>query len=64
METFEIIRLIGEGIAAIALFILSRKTIKYKNIIVEIINAAKDWQITEQEFQKIVDAIRREIYGS
>lgn len=63
METLEILRLVVELLAGVVLFVLSRKTIRYKNIIVKIIEAAKDLRVTEQEFDDIINEIRREIYG-
>lgn len=63
METLEILRLVVELLAGVVLFVLSRKTIRYKNIIVKIIEAAKDLRVTEQEFDDIINEIRHEIYG-
>ena len=62
MEKLELIRIIAEGVGVLAIAFLSSKTFKYRAVILEIIEAAKDVKITEAEFQKIVDAIKAEIW--
>ena len=62
METLEIVRIVAEAVGVLAITFLSSKTFKYRAVLVQIIEAAKDIKITEAEFQKIVDAIKAEIW--
>lgn len=53
----------GPVIAGFAVAILSAiKAFKFKEALVTLIDAAKDAKITEEEFQSIVDAIKKDIY--
>jgi hypothetical protein len=62
METFEIIRILAETIGGLALIFLGGKYFRYKEIIIMIIEAAKDVKITEEEFQSIIDRIKAQIW--
>ncbi len=62
MEKLELIRLVAEGVGFVALSVLANKTFRFKGILVKIIEAAKDAKITEEEFQGIVDEVKKEIY--
>lgn len=62
--TPEIVRIIFEVLGLIILTLTASKTFKYKEIIVTLVESAKDAKITEDEFQKIVDEVKKEIYGT
>jgi hypothetical protein len=63
MEKIEIFRLIAEVAGFALLTFFAAKTFKYKDSLTAIIKAAKDLRVTEKEFQEIVDAIKKDIYG-
>ncbi len=63
MEKFEIIRIAAEAVGFILLAWLGTKAFRFKDIIVKIIEAAKDTKVTEEEFQGIIDEVKKEIYG-
>ncbi len=59
----ETIRIIVEVVGVLLLTFVTSKTFRYKDIAVKLIEAAKDMKVTEQEFQAIVDEVKKEIYG-
>jgi len=63
MEKIEIIRVAFEVVGTLVIAYLSAKTFKYKDSLTAIIEAAKDARVTEDEFQKIVDVVKKDIYG-
>lgn len=63
MEKIEIIRIALEIIGTMVLGYLANKTFKFKDALTKVIAAAKDAVVTEAEFQEIVDAIKKDIYG-
>ena len=63
MEKLEIVRIIIEVVGTLALGFLANKTFKFKDALTKLIAAAKDQVVTEAEFQEIVDAIKKDIYG-
>jgi hypothetical protein len=62
MDKIEIIRVVVEVVAGLAIWFLSTKSFKYKAVLEEIIKAAKDLKITEAEFQAIVDKAKAEVF--
>jgi len=62
MEKTEIMRIAAEAVGFILLTWLGTKAFKYKDIIVKVIEAAKDTKVTEAEFQGIIDEVKKEIY--
>ena len=63
MGKTEIIRIALEVIGTAVIGFLANKTFKFKDALAKVISAAKDAVITEAEFQEIVDAIKKDIYG-
>lgn len=63
MEKLEIIRISLEVASVLFVAFFGGKMFRYKNVILAIINAAKDAKITEDEFQGIIDEVKKEVYG-
>lgn len=63
MEKMEILRISLEVASVVLSAFFAGKMFRYKNVILEILNAAKDGKVTEQEFQGIIDEVKKEIYG-
>jgi hypothetical protein len=63
MEKLEIVRIGIEVVGTLVLGYLANKTFKFKDALTKVIAAAKDSVITETEFQEIVDAVKKDLYG-
>jgi hypothetical protein len=63
MEKLEIVRIGLEITGTLLLGWLTHKSFKFKDALTKIIAAAKDAVVTEDEFQEIVDAIKKDLYG-
>jgi len=63
MEKIEIARIVIEIVGTALIGFLASKTFKFKDSLTRIIAAAKDARVTETEFQEIVDAIKKDLYG-
>jgi len=63
MEKFEIIRIAVEAVGFILIVWLGGKSFRFKDILVKVVDAAKDSKVTEEEFQGIIDEVKKEIYG-
>jgi len=61
MEKMEILRIVIEVVAMILVAFLASKTFKFKDALTTLINAAKDGKVTEEEFQNIVDDIKKDL---
>jgi hypothetical protein len=62
MEKLEIIRIAIEVVLFILTMFFGYKTFKFKDALTAVLVAAKDAVITEEEFQNIVDQIKKEIW--
>lgn len=62
ITTFEIVRIVLEVIGTILLFFIGNKSFKFKDALATLIDAAKDGKVTEEEFQNIVDDIKKDLY--
>lgn len=63
MEKTELIRIAIEIVGSFLLVYLASKTFKFKDSLSAIISAAKDAKVTEEEFQNIIDKVKKDIYG-
>jgi hypothetical protein len=63
MDKVELFRLVLELVAGGLVIFLASKNFKFKEALVKVIEAAKDGKVTEEEFQGIVDEVKKEIYG-
>jgi len=63
MLKIEIVRIVIEVAGTLLLAFFASKTFKFKDALTKVIAAAKDAVVTEAEFQEIVDAIKKDIYG-
>ena len=63
MEKFDLLRIVAEVVVTALLGLVSYKTFKFKDALTTLIRASKDMVITEEEFQDIVDEIKKDLYS-